>query len=275
MLYPFVKWVGGKKQLLNIILPLIPNNIKNYYEPFVGGGIVFMNIPPLNEENKIYINDINEELIITYFGIANYVSDIISEISTYKISSEFYYNLRKLDYRSILQIYDYKEAVIKIASRMIYLNKTCFNGLYRVNSKGLFNSPFNKHCNINKKFIDINNATLLSKYLKDNVLLYNKDYKNFIINTSYGDFVYLDPPYDNNYNGYTKYLFNSDNQLELSNVCKMLDNKGVKWLLSNNDTEYIKNLYKDYNITIVKARRNINCNGNKRNKVNELLIKNY
>ena len=172
-----------------------------------------------------------------------------------------------------------KMTEIEKASRLIYLNKTCFNGLFRVNSSGHFNTPFGNYRNPN-----IVNAPVIkavSKYLNDNeVKILNGDFENACEEAQKGDFVYFDPPYDpvndtSNFTGYNAGGFNRQEQIRLKNLCDELDKKGVKWLLSNSNTEFIRELYCDYKIEIVKAKRSINSNGNKRGEVEEVLIRNF
>jgi DNA adenine methylase len=272
--YPFLRWVGGKRQLLDSIKKLVPNTIDHFYDLFVGAGSVFMNM----KFNSCTISDINQELIYTYIAIKDFPYDIINEISTYKIEYDFYYALRKKDYKEIKSKYDEKEALIKIASRMIFLNKTCYNGLYRVNSKGFFNAAFNKNCDKNSKILDTDNILNLSKFLKDkNINIRCNSFDTILEETTFNknDFIYFDPPYAGNYTGYNSNKFDEDKQMVLFNYCCKLDNIGIKWMLSNSYNEIILKLYNKFNINTVYANRNINCNINKRNKVKEVIITNY
>ena len=271
---PVLKWVGGKRQLLPEIKKHIPK-YNTYYEPFVGGGAVMFELQPSN----IVINDINLELMNVYSVIKNNVDDLIKELSNnkkYANNSESFYTIRELDREP--KKYN-KLTGIEKAARILYLNKTCYNGLYRVNSLGEFNSPFGNYKNPN-----INNEITLkavSKYFNEaNIKFMNTDFEKAIKNAKKGDFVYFDPPYapiskTSNFTGYNEGGFGESEQERLKRVCDKLNDKGVKFLLSNSDCEYIRNLYKDYKIVTIRAKRSINSNGDGRGTVSEVLIKNY
>lgn len=271
---PVLKWVGGKRQLLPEIKKHIPK-YNTYYEPFVGGGAVMFELQPSN----IVINDINLELMNVYSVIKNNVDDLIKELSNnkkYANNSESFYTIRELDREP--KKYN-KLTGIEKATRILYLNKTCYNGLYRVNSLGEFNSPFGNYKNPN-----INNEITLkavSKYFNEaNIKFMNTDFEKAIKNAKKGDFVYFDPPYapiskTSNFTGYNEGGFGESEQERLKRVCDKLNDKGVKFLLSNSDCEYIRNLYKDYKIVTIRAKRSINSNGDGRGTVSEVLIKNY
>lgn len=268
---PFLKWVGGKRQLMNDIEPLLPSRITTYFEPFVGGGAVFLHRQP----KKAVINDYNAELINVYETIKDNVEELIEDLSLHKNEAEYFYNLRALDRQEGFE----RLSNVKRASRVIYLNKTCFNGLYRVNSSGEFNTPFGRYKNPN-----IVNETVLravSSYLNSNDIRFmSGDFEEALKGVRKGAFVYLDPPYDpisksSNYTGYTEGGFDKDEQIRLSEACKRLDKKGVKFLLSNSATPFIKDLYKDYEIFEVGANRHINSDASKRGEVTEVLVRNY
>ncbi|WP_207401751.1 DNA adenine methylase [Psychrobacter pygoscelis] len=271
LVMPFLKWVGGKRQLINEIEPLIPTKISTYYEPFVGGGAVFLNRQP----KKAIINDYNAELINVYETIRDNVELLIEELSKHKNEAEYFYSIRALDRQ---EGFDALSSV-KRASRVIYLNKTCFNGLYRVNSSGEFNTPFGRYKNPN-----IINETVLravSNYLNEsNITFMSGDFEEALKGARKGSFVYLDPPYDpvsksSNYTGYTEGGFDREEQLRLREVCRRLDSKGIKFLLSNSATPFIKDLYQDYEIIEVGASRSINSVASKRGEVSEVLVRNY
>lgn len=270
---PFLKWVGGKRQLMPTIVEHLPNNIQalNYIEPFIGGGAVLFHLQP----KKAIINDFNIELINTYEVIKNHVDELIIDLNKHENESVYFYNLRSLD-----RIEEFKNLTpVQRASRIIYLNKTCFNGLYRVNNAGEFNAPFGRYKNPNI----VNEPTLkaVSKYLNSNkITIQSGDYSKILDQADKNSFIYLDPPYhplseSSNFTGYIQGGWGEKEQINLKNACDKLHKKGVKFLLSNSSANFIKDLYKDYSITIVKANRAINSNGADRGEVDEVLIKNY
>ena len=271
LVMPFLKWVGGKRQLMTEIEPLLPSNISTYYEPFVGGGAVFLHTQP----KKAVINDFNSELINVYETIRDDVDSLIEDLATHENESDYFYQIRSLDRKEGFD----ELSKVKRASRVIYLNKTCFNGLYRVNSSGEFNTPFGRYKNPN-----IINETVLkavSNYLNnDNIKFLSEDFEEAVKGARKGSFVYFDPPYDpisksSNFTGYVQGGFGDKDQERLRDVCVNLNNKGVKFLLSNSATEFIKDLYKSFEIIEVGASRNINSVGSKRGEVTEILVRNY
>lgn len=274
-LKPVLKWVGGKRQLLNEIVPMIPDDYSVYVEPFVGGGAVLLK----TQSEQAIISDYNEELINMYNVIKKYPDELIELLTKYKElnSKDFFYKLRGLDRDN--NVYSILSETDK-AARTIYLNKTCFNGLYRVNSKGEFNAPYGKYKN--PDIINANTIHNISKYFNENhIQILCSDYKDILKNLDDNKcFVYLDPPYfpmskTSAFTSYTKDGFDENKQVELKNMCDELDKKGIRFLQSNSDCEFIRRLYKDYKIKTVQAKRSINSNGNKRGKVNEVLIYNY
>lgn len=271
LVVPFLKWVGGKRQLLSSINQHIPNKISTYYEPFIGGGAIFFH----NQPKKAIINDLNSELINVYKVIRDSPNELIEDLKTHKNEANYFYEIRALD-RSP----EYSDlSNIKKASRIIFLNKTCYNGLYRVNNSGEFNSPFGRYKNPNI----VNEVTIkaVSNYLNNNKIeILNSDYEEVLKNIRKGAFVYFDPPYhplskSSNFTGYNQGGFSMYDQIRLRDVCNKLNEKGIKFLLSNSDAPLIKEIYKDYDITLVKATRSINSNAKKRGEINEVLIKNY
>jgi len=268
--HPFLKWVGGKRQLISQMNKYFPINFNKYIEPFVGGGAVLFYLKP----KFSIIIDINKELINCYKVIKNNVNELIELLKTHKNEKNYYYEIRALDRDK--EKFN-KLSTIEKASRMIYLNRCCYNGLYRVNSKGQFNVPFGKYKNPN--FCDEENLYSVSKTLK-NVKIIHGSFEICLEYAEKGDFVYIDPPYypiskTASFTSYTKENFGEDSQQKLFNVFKKLDERDCKLMLSNSYSEYIKNLYKDYNIITLDARRAINCNAEKRGKINVLLILNY
>lgn len=271
LIAPFLKWVGGKRQLMPAIQELIPKNYKNYYEPFIGGGAVFFYLQP----QKAVINDYNEELINVYQTIKENPEALISDLKTHRNESNYFYDLRALDREAGFE----SMSNIKKASRVIYLNKTCYNGLYRVNNSGEFNSPFGRYKNPNI----VNETTIraVSKYLNTNkITILNGDFEEALKGIKKDSFVYFDPPYhpvsaSSNFTGYVQEKFDMSEQIRLRDVCNRLNEKGVHFLLSNSATQFIEDLYKDYKISYVKANRSINSNAKKRGEIDEVLIRNY
>lgn len=269
---PVVKWAGGKRQLLSEIVKHIPDNFSTYYEPFLGGGAVLFHLQP----RKAIVNDINEELINMYLVIKDNVEELIESLKKHKNDEEYYYKIRDLDRDK--ERYNQLNNIEK-ASRIIFLNKTCYNGLFRVNSQGQFNVPFGKY----KKPDIVNEITLraVSNYLNNAQITFKcTDFEEALKGIKKGAFVYFDPPYDPvsytaSFTGYDTNGFDQNEQIRLKELCDKLNRRGVKFLLSNSATDFILDLYKEYNITIVKARRVINSKGDKRGEVDEVLVKNY
>lgn len=271
LIAPFLKWVGGKRQLMPAINNLLPKKYTDYYEPFVGGGALFFYTQP----KKAIINDFNEELINVFNVIKNSPEDLINDLKTHKNESDYFYHIRALD-----RTEEYTNfSDIKKASRIIYLNKTCYNGLYRVNSSGEFNSPFGRYKNPNI----VNEITIrsVSIYLNINeITILTGDFEDSVKNIKKGAFAYFDPPYDpvsksSNFTGYVQGGFDMYEQVRLRDLCNKLNEKGVKFLLSNSATPLIEELYKDYEISYVKANRFINSDPKKRGEIDEVLIRNY
>ncbi len=269
---PVVKWVGGKRQLLDEIIPLLPKRITNYCEPFLGGGAVLFSLQP----SKAIVNDLNEDLITVYEVIRDDVEKLIESLRKHQNTSEYFYTIRDLDRNK--ETYNLMSKIEK-ASRLIYLNKTCYNGLFRVNSLGEFNSPFGHYKNPNI----VNEPVLraVSKYFNNcEISFYSEDFEQILSKVAKHSFVYLDPPYDPvsdtaNFTGYNKCGFDRKEQIRLKKCCDELTRRGVKFMLSNSATDFIKDLYKDYNITVVKAKRAINSNASKRGEIEEVIITNY
>ena len=271
---PFVKWAGGKRQILDKLKKYIPDEYNTYYEPFIGGGALLFELSP----KDAVINDSNKELMNVYQVLCNEekFKKMCKALNSHETnhSEEYYYEQRNKDRNKNMfnKLSDYTTA-----GRTIYLNKECFNGLYRVNSKGEFNVPFGKKEKINT--YEGNNLITVSNYLTmNNIKLLNVDFEEAVKTAKKGDFVYFDPPYDSDksiFNSYTEDGFNKDEQRRLAGVFKELDARGVYVMLSNHNTSLIKELYKDYNIHVIEAKRNINSNGEKRGKVEEVIVTNY
>ena len=272
LLSPILKWVGGKRQLLSEIIPLIDESCDNYVEPFIGGGAVLFRLQP----KKAIINDYNTELINVYRTVRDDLDGLVALLKKHEKynSSDYYYEVRALDRTPDFD----KMSNSEKAARIIYLNKTCYNGLYRVNSLGQFNSPYGKYKNPNI----VNEVVLraISKYLNGNeISIRSGDYKDVLNDIEKNSFVYLDPPYmpissSSSFTGYTEGGFGYDKQVELKEECDKLNSKGVHFLQSNSDCEEIRELYKAYIIKIVKANRAINSDAKKRGQINEVLIYN-
>lgn len=267
--YPLVKWVGGKRQLMPDLLKNMPTSFNRYFEPFIGGGALFFELQPYNA----YISDMNEELINLYCVVRDNVFELITDLNKHKSTKEYYLKIRNLDRTN-----KYKKLTnVQRASRFIYLNRTCFNGLYRVNSKGEFNVPFGHYKN--PKIIDVDNLLNCSSLLK-NTEIKHADFSNILEYVKKGDFVYFDPPYvplneTSSFTSYTKNGFDLDMQIKLKEVCDELNSIGVKFMLSNSDTSIIHELYSKYIIETVLASRQVNANADGRGKITEVLVRNY
>ncbi len=268
---PFLKWAGGKRQLLPEIRKYVPKRINTYYEPFIGAGAVLFDIQP----KKAIISDINSELVNVYDVIKNNVDELIEDLIKHENDKDYFYEIRDLDRQG-----EYKDlSPAQRASRIIYLNKTCFNGLFRVNSQGQFNVPFGKYKN--PQIVNEIVLKAVHNYLNsNNVTILNGDFELAVENAKKGDFVYLDPPYDpvsdtSSFTGYSLDGFNKDDQRRLKYLFVELDKRGVNVLLSNSATEFIYELYEGFNIQVVSANRNINANANGRGKIDEVLVMNY
>lgn len=272
---PFVKWVGGKRQLLSQFrrLDLYPPdgfdaaNAK-YFEPFVGGGAVFFDLLP----KKAMLSDLNNELITTYNVIKNDAEKLIVSLKKHKVEKDYFLKVRA---QNLSRLSD-----VSIASRFIFLNRTCFNGLYRVNSKGQFNVPFGR--NGNPRICDEENLRKVSKALRY-VDIAEGDYKRVLKNAKKGDFIYLDPPYyprnkTSSFTSYTAQSFLEKEQIELRDTFDELSKRGCFVMLSNSDTPFINTIYseiKEATITKVYAGRAINSHAGKRGKITEVLVTNY
>lgn len=267
--YPIVKWVGGKRQLMFELLKNMPENYNRYFEPFIGGGALFFYLQPDNA----YISDMNEELINLYQVVRDNVDELITDLQKHDISKEYFMEIRNIDRTD-----EYKNwSDVKKASRFIYLNRTCFNGMYRVNSKGEFNVPFGHYKN--PRILDENNLINCSNLLQRTEIKH-ADFSEILKKVKKGDFVYFDPPYvplseTSSFTSYTKDGFDMDMQFKLRDVCDELDTIGVKFLLSNSDTKLVNELYENYNIKKVFASRQINANADGRGKITEVLVRNY
>lgn len=268
---PFLKWAGGKRQLLFEIRKYVPDNYKMYFEPFVGAGAVLFDLQP----KCAVINDINFELMNTYYVIQHSVEELIDELSKHKNEKEYYYTIRNLDRSDTF----YELSNIQRAARLIYLNKTCYNGLFRVNRQGQFNVPFGKYKN--PKIVNSDVLRAVHDYLTSNeITILNVDFEKAVANAKAGDFVYFDPPYDpvsetSSFTNYSLNGFTRDDHVRLRDVFVDLHERGCYVLLSNSATDFIQELYSDFYVEKVSASRNINSVAAKRGKIDEVLVRNY
>jgi DNA adenine methylase len=263
---PFLKWAGGKSGLIQQYQQYFPTNYQTYYEPFLGGGAVFFHLRP----TKAILTDINTDLITTYRCVRDNVEELIELLKRHKNlhNREYYYEVRS----------DLQSTDIEKAARFIYLNKTCFNGLYRVNSRGKFNVPVGKYKNpgiCQEDILKIASQELSLAEIKQadftEVLKYAK--------TS-DDFVFFDPPYcpvsqTSYFTAYSRYSFGETQQVQLRDVVIELAKRGVKVMLSNSDCEFIRSIYSNFNIQTITAARSINSNAKKRGNINEVLVTCY
>jgi len=266
----FVKWAGGKKQLLKQFNKFFPEKIERFYDIFVGGGAVAFYVIQKYKPQEVFISDNNKELIDTYEVIRDDLEELIKILKEHKKkhNKEYFYKVREQKPESLSKV--------ERTGRFIYLNKSCFNGLYRVNSKGEFNVPIGS--SKNPAILPEEDLRLISKLLK-NVTIKHMSFEEILQYAKKGDFIYLDPPYyplkKQSFTTYTTGKFLEEKQKKLAEVFRELNKRGCKLMLSNSDTDFIKNLYKGYYIHIVKASRMINCIGEKRGKINELVVLNY
>lgn len=269
---PFVKWVWWKRQILPFLEKYFPDEFNDYFEPFLGGWAVFFNL----QKKQSFLSDINEELINTYKIVKNKPKELIEFLKTCKYDEKFFYKIRTWDREKNWQK---KYSKIERAGRFIFLNRTCFNWLYRVNSKWEFNVPFGSYKNpdfVQEENI-LNTSKLLNKVKAEIQVL---DFQNIVSKVKSGDFVYFDPPYDTisntaNFTNYNENGFWKEMQKKLRDVFVELDEKWAKVMLSNHNTEFVRELYKDYKIEMINAKRNVNSKGDKRGSVEEVVVMNY
>jgi DNA adenine methylase len=263
---PFLKWAGGKKQLLPELLSRIPETFDRYLEPFIGGGALFFALQP----EKAIISDINPDLINVYEVIKSDVDLLIQDLKKHKHEEDYFYKLRGVDRTKAYQDW----SPVEKASRLIYLNKTCFNGLFRVNSKGQFNTPFGAYKN--PAIVDVDNLKACSTLLQKTQIKV-RSFELILEEVKAEDFIYFDPPYaplssTASFTAYSKLGFDIDMQIKLRDICKELHNRGIKFMVSNSSAPLILELYKDFHIDQVDAARAINSNSGQRGKIKEVII---
>lgn len=266
---PFLKWAGGKSQLLNSFQEYFPENFKHYFEPFTGGAAVFFHLRSNRAKFQAELSDLNSELINCYTVIRDDLDSLIEDLQKHKNEEEYFYKIRATDPDSL--------SATERASRLIYLNKTCFNGLYRVNSKGRFNVPFGFYKN--PSTCNETNLRACQKALQNTELNCNP-FEHVLKKARKGDFVYFDPPYHpltstSNFTSYTKNSFSAEDQQRLAETFAELDKRGCYLMLSNSDCPFIRGLYESFRVETVYAMRAINCKAQGRGRISEVLVLNY
>lgn len=273
---PFVKWAGGKRQLIPILDENLPETFGTYFEPFLGGGALLFHILARQSGKRCSISDLNSDLVLAYATIRDRINDLVSSLKDHeknyhKDSKSYYYSVRQSSPRS----------QVEKTSRLLFLNRTCFNGLYRVNSKGRFNVPLGRYSNPN--IVNEENLRSVSQILRScKVSVKCRDFAAVLEDVRRGDLVYFDPPYQPvsgtaNFTSYTNKDFTSDDLGRLHELCQRLDSKGCRVLLSNSDSSEVSGLFsqRPWKISKIHANRSINSDSKKRTGHFELLIKNY
>lgn len=260
---PFVKWAGGKQALASQIVDSFPSEFSKYYEPFVGGGSVFLTCLP----NVAILGDANEWLVSTYEAIRDDFARVAKLLDKLPNTKEDFLRIRELSRT--------ERNRWKLAAYFIYLNKTCFRGLYRVNQKNQFNVPYGAY---DRRYYDLANLESVSTALA-NATFCVSDFEVSVANAESEDFIYFDPPYYkqggySDFNRYTPNQFKEGDHLRLASLCQELEKRGVRWLVSNSDTPFVRQLYKGFQFKQISSRRDINLKSNRRS-INELLISNY
>lgn len=262
---PILKWAGGKTRLLPELLARRPSAYRRYHEPFLGGGALFFRLQP----GGAVLSDANAELVNVYERVRDDVEEVIRRLRAHRYEREHYYRVRATDPTTL--------SPSERAARTLYLNRTCFNGLYRVNRRGYFNVPFGRYKN--PVICRPERLRAVSRVLRRTTLL-RADYEGVLDVADAGDFAYFDPPYQPvsrtaNFTGYTAADFGEDEQRRLAEVVRELDRRGVRWMVSNSDTELVHELYGGFRVEAVQGSRAISRRGNGRGRVRELLIRNY
>ena len=273
---PFVKWAGGKRQLLAELEKSFPKQFGTYFEPFLGGGALLFDLLAKKPNLKCSVSDLNSDLVLAYVTIRDKLGRLIESLENHSKnyhndSTGYYYEVRKQEPKS----------QIEKVSRLLFLNKTCFNGLYRVNSKGKFNVPLGRYTNPN--IVNRENLTTVSKFLQsDKIKISCRDFESILNDAKKGDFVYFDPPYQPvsdtaNFTSYTHRDFTEDDLQRLADLANQLNSKGSHVLLSNSNTKIVKKIFssKKWKVKEIAVNRAINSNSQKRTGHKEVLIKNY
>ncbi|MGF3499606.1 MAG: DNA adenine methylase [Candidatus Methanosuratincola sp.] len=283
---PFIKWAGGKSQILDYLIDCLPPKFDRYYEPFLGGGALFFKLSSMGKIRRAVISDVNKDLINCYLVIRDEFDALLSRLDYYQKQvdkKDFFYEVARPLFNKI-RLKTGLERDVEKAALLIYLNKTCFNGLYRVNSKGEFNVPWGRY--ENPSLYDLANLSAVRKALgnQENVVIKCCDYKESVKDAEEGDFIYFDPPYQplNSTSYFTQYTsdsFSEEDQRILAETFRQLDSKGCNVMLSNSYSPLIESLYRDYIsrglLTVAMASRAISCVGNGRGKIPEYIIYNY
>jgi len=272
---PFVKWAGGKRQLITSLERHLPKKFNTYFEPFLGGGALLFHLLSQSPNLKCHVSDLNSDLILAYITIRDKVEQLVESLERHSgkyftDKQEYYYSVRESAPKN----------QIEKVSRLLFLNKTCFNGLYRVNSRGQFNVPLGKYTN--PSIVNKENLLAVSKILQSkNIAIKCQDFAAVLDEVKKDDFVYFDPPYQPvsktaNFTSYTKCEFTYDDLKRLAEVCQKLDKKDCNVLLSNSNTKEVRKLFSSkWKVAEISANRAINSNSKKRIGHSELLIKNY
>lgn len=262
---PFVKWAGGKGKVIEVLKASMPSKFNAYHEPFLGGGALFFATAP----SKAFLSDLNEELINAYLVVRDHCEALIESLRKHKNERAYYYMMRAMDPSTL--------DPVERASRFIYLNKTCYNGLYRVNRQGKFNVPFGRYKD--PQYVDEAQLRLASKALQK-ASIEVSDFEVVLERAKPFDFVYFDPPYQpisktSRFTSYTEKAFDEGEQRRLGKVFRELDKRGCFLMLSNSASPLVRELYQGFRIEVVTARRFINCRGDRRGAVEEVLVLNY
>jgi DNA adenine methylase len=262
---PFLKWAGGKTELLPEIEKRLPRSFATYWEPFIGGGAVYFRLSPASA----VISDGNEELVNCYQIVRDNVEELIAALRKHSNNKEHFLQTRRMQ--------PWQLEPVDRAARLIYLNKTCYNGLYRVNQRGEFNVPFGRY--ENPRISDEHGLRDCSRVLRGADIVC-RDFRHLLYKAKPGDFVYFDPPYTpvsktSSFTAYSEAPFDQREQKALKQVFNALDDRGCHVMLSNSDTEFTRRLYHKFNMQAVQASRAINCRAEKRGKISELIITNY
>ena len=266
---PFLKWAGGKGQLLSELLARVPTAFGKYFEPFLGGGALSFALYSKGRVDEAYLSDANTKLMDTYWAVRDEVEAIIAELPAFTNDRELYYQVRSWHHEDL--------APARRAARFIYLNKTCYNGLYRENQRGVFNVPFGRYRH--PKICDADNLRAAAVALR-HAQLQCHDFDKILDLVKASDFVYFDPPYHplsatSSFTSYREEGFGPDEQRRLAGAFQQLDRRAVYVMLSNSDTPLIRALYRDYVVEKVQAGRAINSRGERRGKISELIVRNY